>query len=695
MTSEKKKYSQFARRKIKGEPWVWLSGGSVAIGIAMIVGMIALIGLEGTSTFWPKDVEAIVLGEARYNVGHPELGQVWLAQDSKTVVLKDENALRTLQDKPSKILTKGARLLTTDDYLAHKNLFENLDQTELILTVKNELLYGNDGHSITPEEFTTDPAAAVGASVWKDLTAKHGEDISAQISHHLQGKIFIDTENTQLLLKSGWREVNGESVSLDFKNPRPATVADFREYRNVFEGDMWLLFTTQGQPVNDENGTPFSAQTYLDKPEEFASPWGVLNEKGEHQSIELITKDDSLRDHVLVVGTVRSDREMDIRQLPLSPDGTPYEAYQLEETPQELLIRQGNQGDGLYSRGRYFSWVRTGLPDLNHVRAASPETYAQTALRRVKLPGVVMIERLERGNLVGYIKAVTVDEKVIANIENDGQEKVWKAFIEQQAKMREGFLARYAIEKDELGDVNFALNDLSEQLKLVRHENKKDRDFLVAMDALDKAAAEWTGQEPMDKNYPDQAHFTEARKEWLTKLEPLLGAWDKRISNLELAEFSEPISRARAIVIERSTIHANEFLPLRFKANEMRRAEQKASYTFVTTDGKEAELLLFSVVRAFRPNELDTFGKFGVYFDRVWEYLTDDPREANTEGGIWPVIVGTVIMVLIMTLVVVPFGVVAALYLREYAKQGLIVSAVRIAVNNLAGMPSIVFGIFG
>ena len=61
----------------------------------------------------------------------------------------------------------------------------------------------------------------------------------------------------------------------------------------------------------------------------------------------------------------------------------------------------------------------------------------------------------------------------------------------------------------------------------------------------------------------------------------------------------------------------------------------------------------------------------------------------------FPAIVGTVAMTLIMSVMVVPFGVLAALYLREYARQGRIISAVRIDVNNLAGVPSIVFGVFG
>jgi phosphate transport system permease protein len=84
-----------------------------------------------------------------------------------------------------------------------------------------------------------------------------------------------------------------------------------------------------------------------------------------------------------------------------------------------------------------------------------------------------------------------------------------------------------------------------------------------------------------------------------------------------------------------------------------------------------------------------------IYASRWKEFLTAEPREANSEGGVYPAIVGTVIMTLLMSLAVVPFGVLAALYLREYAKAGMAVSAVRIAINNLAGVPSIVFGVFG
>lgn len=114
-----------------------------------------------------------------------------------------------------------------------------------------------------------------------------------------------------------------------------------------------------------------------------------------------------------------------------------------------------------------------------------------------------------------------------------------------------------------------------------------------------------------------------------------------------------------------------------------------------TVDGREQEIALSKVVRAFQPNAMGTGAKLGFYFAKLWEFVSDEPREANTEGGIFPAIFGTVMMTLIMAVIVTPFGVLAAIYLREYAKQGAMTRIIRIAVNNLAGVPAIVYGVFG
>jgi phosphate transport system permease protein len=113
------------------------------------------------------------------------------------------------------------------------------------------------------------------------------------------------------------------------------------------------------------------------------------------------------------------------------------------------------------------------------------------------------------------------------------------------------------------------------------------------------------------------------------------------------------------------------------------------------SSGTVATIPLQEIVSAWRPNSMSLPEKFGHYFASVWSFLTEDPREANTEGGIFPAIFGTVMMVLLMSVLVTPLGVIAAVYLREYARQGPLVRLVRIAVNNLAGVPSIVYGVFG
>ncbi|NOT85507.1 MAG: phosphate ABC transporter permease PstA [Methylococcaceae bacterium] len=119
------------------------------------------------------------------------------------------------------------------------------------------------------------------------------------------------------------------------------------------------------------------------------------------------------------------------------------------------------------------------------------------------------------------------------------------------------------------------------------------------------------------------------------------------------------------------------------------------SLVIKTGDGIERDIPIGKIVKAYQPNGMGIFTKIGHYFGKLGEFLSEDPREANTEGGIFPAIFGTVLMVMLMAVIVTPFGVIAAVYLREYAKQGFTTRLIRIAVNNLAGVPSIVYGVFG
>ena len=113
------------------------------------------------------------------------------------------------------------------------------------------------------------------------------------------------------------------------------------------------------------------------------------------------------------------------------------------------------------------------------------------------------------------------------------------------------------------------------------------------------------------------------------------------------------------------------------------------------SNGQTLMVPVEKIVHFWQPNNMGYGEKLGFFFSAIKNFLMDDPREANTEGGIFPAMIGTIVMVLLMTLFVTPMGVVAAIYMREYAKDGPVLRLVRISINNLAGVPSIVFGIFG
>lgn len=139
----------------------------------------------------------------------------------------------------------------------------------------------------------------------------------------------------------------------------------------------------------------------------------------------------------------------------------------------------------------------------------------------------------------------------------------------------------------------------------------------------------------------------------------------------------------------------SEYRVLEARLADLRQAVERDSIRLRTADGREQDIQLSKVVRAFRPNAMSWSDKLHHYADKLWEFVSDEPREANTEGGVFPAIFGTVLMTLIMAVIVTPFGVVAAVYLREYARQGWFTQVIRIAVNNLAGVPAIVYGVFG
>ena len=138
-----------------------------------------------------------------------------------------------------------------------------------------------------------------------------------------------------------------------------------------------------------------------------------------------------------------------------------------------------------------------------------------------------------------------------------------------------------------------------------------------------------------------------------------------------------------------------KFAELKKEADEISKLTALAHLEGVDAKGRSVTIPFAGIVRAWEPNRMTTMDRIGLLFSRMREFLFDAPREANTEGGLMPAIFGTLVMTVFMSLLVTPVGVIAAIYLKEYAKDGAVLRIVRICVNNLAGVPSIVFGVFG
>lgn len=222
--------------------------------------------------------------------------------------------------------------------------------------------------------------------------------------------------------------------------------------------------------------------------------------------------------------------------------------------------------------------------------------------------------------------------------------------------------------------------------------------YLRAVTEDGAAVAE--GEAAWDELYPRVSRADDLRRR-ITRIERYeIGDVNNRMERLRLQERRHELAGTLTGEVRESLTGQRAELDARYAVLMERRSElqtqlSRDALVAETADGRSITIPLAHVVRATRPNGIGLAEKIGLYIEKFVEFISGYPREANTEGGIFPAIFGTVVMVLLMSVIVTPLGVLAAIYLREYAKQGPIVQLIRISVNNLAGVPSIVFGIFG
>jgi len=152
--------------------------------------------------------------------------------------------------------------------------------------------------------------------------------------------------------------------------------------------------------------------------------------------------------------------------------------------------------------------------------------------------------------------------------------------------------------------------------------------------------------------------------------------------------------RAADLKVQRKTLN-DEYLLHEAQLFMFRNAMTRDFVTVKDMRGQFVNINLSNLLSFNLPNQMNVLTKAGHWFVNIGNFVMDDPREANTEGGVFPAIFGTIFMVMLMAVIVTPFGVVAAIYLHEYAQKGIVTKFIRIAVINLAGVPSVVYGVFG
>lgn len=222
--------------------------------------------------------------------------------------------------------------------------------------------------------------------------------------------------------------------------------------------------------------------------------------------------------------------------------------------------------------------------------------------------------------------------------------------------------------------------------------------YLLAVQENGKTVAEGAAAWPFLQDRLQRVEKLYAELHEIEKDE--IGAINYQLEQLRLAERRLELDQdndatKRAAIAAQRVAEQQRYEALQEKLTTLRAALARDSLRLRIMDDQVVDIPLEKIVRAVRPNAMNVGAKIGHYFVKLWEFLSDEPREANTEGGIFPAIFGTVMLVLVMSMLVTPFGIVAAVYLREYAKQGVLTRIIRIAVNNLAGVPAIVYGVFG
>jgi len=389
---------------------------------------------------------------------------------------------------------------------------------------------------------------------------------------------------------------------------------------------------------------------------------------------------------MIVIGGARTFWQRPLQQVTLTSGdtliGMKYRTEVQPDGTERSLYRIGNRDIGQQP----FRWV------------------SDSEVQSVQTPGnAALLERQEWGIWMGTPERIyTTNEDETETVIADGTDAVWGVFDDQLKRAAERRQEADTIRSGAIAKINdqleqLRLAELNAQMNASRDPDARRLGWPIWSVFAVMCVAAGAGVTRVSKPALRRVLV-------LVSILALLAVYTERPWS-KVAWSPERLSAFMETSSDKREVLAGEFRSLNQQLTDLE--TENARYRIDVRDvltGKLApisrsqpneSMKVSQIIRVVRPNELGIPGKVRLYVERWWEFVWTNPREANTEGGVFPVIVGTLIVTIMLTVAVMPLGVLAALYMREYAKQGLVVSILRVAINNLAGVPSIVYGVFG
>ncbi|GAB5406541.1 MAG: hypothetical protein Aurels2KO_47720 [Aureliella sp.] len=622
----------------RGEPQIWLIGGMLVVCLLMITALLSLILYRGLPAFWPRQVDWMVLDDGSQEIGQPQYRQAGLTggQDKD-----EENEAEVKVAIEAAISDEYSSYYRTGNYRLSGVHYRWIDSTQL-----DDTAISTPKDAVVVERLSWGRFYGIPVQILQQILPS--EEAQAEIDRLQKvvevlevasGSESADSEQITAAIdavNAARNSVFADALGAEIDSRRAALQPGDRIQVQSIEDGPWEAWSPEAPEIVaarivSENQSDFAAEM-----ESQLQRAITLRDEADALRLEVSHLDGEIAKFRIAVRQAELDTQTDAL---VQADASHYAAEQLATL--ERLVSVAKDADG------WLSEALTRAPDLDQESISAVGDALKESADSL-LPS--LIEQQESA----------LDE--------------WLAGSQDQPAAIGEALARYAAGYRE---TIVAKQPLEEQIEgLHRLASRDSFVFCVPNSSTQLAEIPQDDLAQLSTGVVSETAASALSTGGITLADDPNIVAEELSDRLTMVRMTDSNGRRSALsVVEASYINGPSTLQLHQLTLEQLPAEE--------------------IVRLVRVNELSFGGKVGVYLDRWSEFLLDEPREANSEGGVFPAIWGTIVMTLIMTIAVVPFGVMAALYLREYAGGGPLVSLIRISINNLAGVPSIVYGVFG